>query len=220
MDAYVSEALDLAEKKEAEAAQRHAGARKLYVGCLLRGAAPAGGAAALRAAMDELRFGAAELRHDSAIAAAVRTLREASEKATKEQLSSQAASAELKAAVKVLRWDDPGASELLRQASAAERVAKKAEATLEVLRLSMKSCVSKGPRLFPDGRLPVELLEESIENAPRAENGAAQESTKDGIIEEPMEGLIAVGPGGDELHGAAATQAGDEIVAGAPGISD
>ena len=154
MTSQVLEAFELLAQREARKDAAVTSARQLYAQSALGDVETPGGGQALVAAMDELRLCARDLKHDAEVASAARKFHGEVAKAIAGSIEANKRLREATDALDALNPNDPTAAELRTRASSAEHAVAHSEQLLEVLGLSMRSCLSKSPRLFPGGVVP------------------------------------------------------------------
>jgi hypothetical protein len=238
MIACVSKALDLLAERQSRREAALAAARKLYFESLLYEHPPAGGAEELVAAVDELELEGQDLKSDANVAEAVRRFQGELVGGMADLHAARAAAQNANREMENLPFGDPAFAEFRRRAAFAENAVAQRERIVEVLRLSMKSCVVRAPRLFPEGVVPPDAFmsrtpQATVETAANAQD--PQQNTEEG---EPMGAVTsdmepdptppAVGHAemvaGEQADAAAAsepdktTETGD-VVAAVPGYS-
>jgi hypothetical protein len=148
MTGYVSETLVRLEQREAEREARVAAARRMYVESCLGAEASGGGADELVTAMDELGLGAADLKNDALVGTAFRRFERELATAHANLRNAQAGLAKSEEDLGKLRFDDPAIPQFRRQCARAEDAVDACKRVVEVIHLSMKSCIQRAPRVF------------------------------------------------------------------------
>jgi hypothetical protein len=191
MIAHISEALDMLILRNAQQEGRQTAAREVYLDSLLREQPPEGGAAGLVAAMDELELNAQDLKSDANVAEAVRRFQGELVGGMADLHAARAAAQNANREMENLPFGDPAFAEFRRRAAFAENAVAQRERIVEVLRLSMKSCVARAPRLFPEGVVPLDAFAPrtplaTVETGTNAQD--PQQNTEEG---EPMGAVIS-----------------------------